>query len=91
MRPARLLVAELPGYERGRQPFEVQAMIRRDAIEAGVPENTVELFDSPVSATASALEQARPGDLLVLLALTQRAQTLELIHRFINDGDGDDG
>jgi UDP-N-acetylmuramyl tripeptide synthase len=91
MRPARLLVAELPGYERGRQPFEVQAMIRRDAIEAGVPENTVELFDSPVSATASALEQARPGDFLVLLALTQRAQTLELIHRFINDGDGDDG
>lgn len=91
MQPARLLVAELPGYERSRAPFEVQAMIRRDAIEAGVPENAVELFDSPVSATASALEHARPGDFLVLLALTQRAQTLELIHRFINDGDGDDG
>ena len=91
MQPARLLVAELPGYERGRKPFEVQAMIRRDAIEAGVPENAIELFESPVSATESALEHARPGDLLVLLALTQRAETLELIHRFIKKSDADDG
>ena len=88
MRPDRLLVTELPGYERGREPFAVPAIIRRDAIEAGIPESSIEMFSSPSEATASALREARPGDLIVLLALTQRQEALELVHRFIGGGDG---
>jgi len=88
MRPDRLLVTELPGYERGREPFEVPAIIRRDAIEAGIPESRIEMFSSPSEATASALGAARPGDLIVLLALTQRREALDLVHRFIGDADG---
>ena len=89
MRPDRLLVTELPGYERGREPFEVPAIIRRDAIEAGVPPSSIETFSSPSEATASALGEARPGDLIVLLALTQRREALDLVHRFIGDGAAD--
>ncbi len=37
MQPGSLLVTELPGYERGRPPFEVPALIRRDAMTAGIP------------------------------------------------------
>jgi len=88
MQPGSLLVTELPGYERGRQPFEVQALVRQDAMAAGIPEQAIETFDSPVQATAHALEHIRPGDLLVLLALTQRDQALELVHCFIGDRDG---
>ncbi|MGK2897063.1 MAG: Mur ligase family protein, partial [Burkholderiaceae bacterium] len=61
MRPVRLLVAELPGYERGRRAFEVPELIRRDAIACGLPAERIELFDGPREATRSALQQARPG------------------------------
>ncbi len=83
--PDQLLVTELPGYERGRKPFEVPELIRREAIRVGVPHSAVEIFPGPVDATASALERASPGDLLVLLALTQRAQALSLIHQFLEE------
>ena len=88
MRPERLLVAALPGYERGRELFEVPAIIRQEAILAGVPEHVIETCDSPRDATAQALADARPGDLIVLLALTQRDEALELVHRFIGSTDG---
>jgi cyanophycin synthetase len=91
MRPDRLLVTELPGYERGREPHEVPAIIRRDAIEAGIPQSCIEMFSSPTDATASALREARPGDLIVLLALTQRQEALDLVHRFIGGAGGSDG
>ena len=83
MRPDRLLVAELPGYERGRAPGEVPELIRRYAIACGVPEGCIEQFDGPREATRRALSDARAGDLLVLLALTQRQEALELVHEFI--------
>lgn len=86
MQPDRLLVAELPGYERGRQPFEVPELIRRDAIACNLAAERIEIFEGPRAATRSALQQARPGDLLVLLALTQRQDALALIHEFIGGG-----
>ena len=89
--PSQLLVAELPGYERGRQPGEVPELIRREAVSYGIPENAIELFPAPGVATAEALSRARPGDLLVLLALTQRAEALALVHEFIESGAGSDG
>lgn len=89
--PSQLLVAELPGYERGRQPGEVPELIRREAVSYGIPENAIELFPAPGEATAEALSRARPGDLLVLLALTQRAEALALVHEFLEGGAGSDG
>jgi UDP-N-acetylmuramyl tripeptide synthase len=84
MRPAQLLVAELPGYERGREPFEVPELIRREAVKCGMPEDCIEILPAPGEATARALQQARPGDLLVLLALTQRKEALALVREFID-------
>jgi len=86
MNPERLLVAELPGYERGRRPFEVQQLICEDAQACGLDASCIETFPDPRSATRDALARARPGDLLVLLALTQRKEALALVHDFIGGG-----
>jgi UDP-N-acetylmuramyl tripeptide synthase len=86
MRPDHLLVSELPGYERGRETGVVSALIRESAIEAGVPEQAIERFPCPKEATKLALSQARPGDLLVLLALTQREEALALVNEFVQAG-----
>ena len=85
MKPDLLLICELPGYERGREPFAVPGVIREAALQAGVPADSITLFPSPKDATKQALELARPGDLLVLLALTQRKETLTLVHEFLQD------
>jgi cyanophycin synthetase len=89
--PSQMLVAELPGYERGRSPHEVPRLIREEAIRFGIPPDAIEMFPNPSEATAEALSRARPGDLLVLLALTQRAEALALVNEFMAVGPGADG
>jgi UDP-N-acetylmuramyl tripeptide synthase len=89
MRPDRLLVSELPGYERGREAFAVPQLIRQNALICGLREEQIEIFAEPRAATRYALDQARGGDLLVLLALTQRQEALALVHEFIGDRSAD--
>ena len=81
--PSQLLVAELPGYERGREPFEVPELIRKEALRCGTTEEVIEIFPGPAEATAEALGRAKAGDLLVLLALTQRDRALSLVHDYL--------
>jgi len=50
-----------------------------------VPEEAVTVFKSPLDGVESALVDARNGDCLVLLALTQRDEVLALIRAFISD------
>jgi len=83
LRPDRLLSCELPGYERGRESMVVAALIRDIAIREGIPEQAVSVFASPLEGVKDALENAREGDCLVLLALTQRDEVLALIREFI--------
>ncbi len=85
MKPDLLMVCALPGYERGREPFAVPGVIREAALLADVPADSITLFPSPKDATKQALEQARHGDLLVLLALAQRQETLALVHEFLQN------
>ena len=85
MKPDRLLVCELPGYERGREPFTVPGVIREAALQAGIPADSISLFPGPKNATEQALKQARPGDLLVLLALSQRQEALALVRAYIEN------
>jgi UDP-N-acetylmuramyl tripeptide synthase len=85
LNPDRLLVCELPGYERGREAGEVPGLITAFAIDAGVPRDTVTELASPVEGVKKALAEAKPGDCLVLLALTQRDELLALVREFVAD------
>jgi cyanophycin synthetase len=82
MQPDRLLTCDLPGYERGREPGTIPSLIREFAVNTGLAAEQVRISDDPVSAVSDALDDARPGDLLVLLALTQREAVLELVRAF---------
>lgn len=83
LKPERLLVCELPGYERGRPSMEVPALIRDFALQYAMPEEAVTIFSSPVDGVREALDHAREGDCLVLLALTQREEVLAMVRDFI--------
>jgi UDP-N-acetylmuramyl tripeptide synthase len=56
-----------PGL-RGREPEEIPRLIERYLLEAGVPAESIQLALDHRKAIATALESARPGDLLVVLA-----------------------
>jgi len=85
LHPEPLLVCDMPGYERGRLPGAVAELIGRLATDKGVPKELVKQFDSPLEGVEYALSSARRGDCLVLLALTQRNETLELVQEFVRD------
>jgi UDP-N-acetylmuramyl tripeptide synthase len=83
MSPDHLMISEMPGYERGREVGEAAALIRSAALESGISGDSISYHASPSAAAQYALEKVRPGDLLILLALTQRQEVLDLVHRFI--------
>ncbi len=85
LNPRPLLVCDLPGYDRGRQTGVVSGLIREFALDAGMPENAVTMFKSPVKGVRQALAEAKEGDCLVLLALTQRDEVLEMVQSFVQD------
>jgi hypothetical protein len=47
-------------------------------------EGAIDICADPVSAVRAALDNARPGDLLVLLALSQREEVLAQLAAFID-------
>jgi cyanophycin synthetase len=53
---------------RGRGAREIPELLRRGLIDAGVPEDHVEIVESEEEANLVALEMARGGDLLLILA-----------------------
>lgn len=64
--PSLVVVKELESYLRGREPGEIPAILRSALLRAGLPESAVLQRASEVEAARSALEWARPGDVLVL-------------------------
>ncbi|HEY5774545.1 MAG TPA: Mur ligase family protein [Xanthomonadales bacterium] len=83
LKPSRLLVCDMPGYERGRQAWVVAEMISEFAIAEGVPKEAVSMFKSPLDGVRQALADAREGDCLVLLAFAQRNEVLAMLREFV--------
>lgn len=88
LKPSRLLVCDLPGYERGRESGVVSELICELAAKQGVAKEAVSVFKSPVEGVRQALAEAREGDCLVLLALSQRDEVLAMVRSFVSDNQG---
>jgi UDP-N-acetylmuramyl tripeptide synthase len=79
--PALVVIKELEGYLRGREPGEVPRILRGALLRAGLPSEALEMRSTEIDAVRCALEWGRPGDVLALPvhALAARAAVLELL------------
>ncbi len=86
LRPDRIVVKELPEMLRGRNPGEVPAMLRVELLRLGAAPESITIASTELEGIREALTWAQPGDLLVLLAHTQRTEVLALLDRLRETG-----
>jgi UDP-N-acetylmuramyl tripeptide synthase len=79
--PSLVVVKELEGYLRGREPGEVPRILRNALLRAGLPAESVVQRPGELEAARDAIDWARPGDVLVLPVhgLAARTEVLALI------------
>ncbi len=77
--PDRVVIMDLPGYERGRAPGAVPALLHDEFRRLGASEAHLAHAPSCLDGARAALRWAAPGDLLLLLALTQREAVFALL------------
>ena len=65
-RPELAVLKDSGGYERGRGPGEIAAIMRAELLRTGIGEDAIVVRLDEVEAARCALEWARDGDLLVL-------------------------
>lgn len=65
-RPDHVVLKDIHGYERGRAPGEVAAIMRQALLDGGVDEGAVDTRLDEVEAARALLQALRPGDLVVL-------------------------
>lgn len=64
--PARIVLKDIAGYERGRQSGEVASVMRDALVEHGVPESALSFVAEETQAVRTLLDWSQPGDVLVL-------------------------
>ena len=79
--PDAVVLKDLDGYLRGRQPGEVPGLLRAELIKAGAAESQIRVVVGELTGVRMLLEWSRAGDLLVLPvhALSAREESLALI------------
>lgn len=79
--PELVLLRELEGYLRGRQPGEVPERFRQAFLERGMAAEHIHVVSGEVEALQRALEWARPGDFVVLLVHIES----ESVHQWLRE------
>jgi UDP-N-acetylmuramyl tripeptide synthase len=77
--PDCVVLMGLPGYERGRAEGEVPGLLRDELLQLGADADAILRAHSCIDAVKTALDWATPGDLLLLLVLTQRDEVFALL------------
>ncbi len=77
--PDVVVAAELEGYLRGRDLGEIPDLIEKAAKEKGIAAGQVLRAGSPTEAASLILNQVGPGDLALLLVLSERDQVFALL------------
>ena len=86
LRPDRLIIKELPEMLRGRGLGEVPAVLRDEFLRLGAAPGSITITETELEGIRDALAWAQPGDLLVLLAHTQRDEVFALLDRLREGG-----
>lgn len=77
--PDHVIIMELPDHLRGRESGEVSAIIRDECLRLGLHEDQLSFCENPLLGAECALELIEPGDLALLLALSHRAEVIDLL------------
>ena len=78
-RPDVIVAAELEGYLRGRELGEVPTLIEQTALDQGFRDEQILCAPSPCEASKLILNQIEPGDLALLLVLSERDAVQKLL------------
>ncbi len=76
LRPDALLLRDQKAHLRGRARGEVPAILRRGLRDQGIPESALLDVDDEVESIDRTLALASPGDVLAILAHTQRSEVV---------------
>jgi cyanophycin synthetase len=79
----RIIIKEQIKDLRGRELGEVPAIMKKSLLGAGIGEDRIEVLGSEMEATAAALDWAEPGDVLLLLTLSERDDVLNYLHSIV--------
>jgi cyanophycin synthetase len=80
-RPDLIVTAEIADYLRGRSLDEIPSVIKASAIDAGISAKHVLPASSPAVGTKMILEQIQPGDLALLLVLSEREAVFKALEK----------
>lgn len=83
-RPDHVVLKDLDGYLRGREPREVPAILRDELLAAGAREDQLDLALDETDGVHRLLAWARPGDLLVMPvhALDARERAITIVQNW---------
>ncbi len=84
--PDYVVVKEMDEYLRGRAPGEVPALLEKEFLRLGLPPGSIHQSGPDLAGVRTALEWARPGDLLVLAVHQDRAAIVELLNLLVAEG-----
>jgi cyanophycin synthetase len=80
-RPDLVVVKEIETHLRGREPGEIPRILRAELLRQGLPDSALPVRMTEIEAVRTALDWARPGDVLVLPvhAAAAREATLAML------------
>lgn len=81
LKPDYVVAAELPAYLRGRETGEISRLIQQECKQAGMLDDQVIMADTPFDGVAKILEQLQPGDLALLLVLSERDKIFDMLEQ----------
>ena len=79
MGPELVVAAELPDYLRGRESGEVSDLTVKTCQSGGLQEDQIVRADTPFEGVKKVLDRVQPGDVALLLVLSDRDKIFELL------------
>jgi len=77
--PDWVMITELPGYLRGREPGDIPALLRAECLLQGIPADQILQAETPASGAAMVMDLVRPGDLALLLVHSERDKVFAML------------
>ncbi|MEP5764236.1 MAG: Mur ligase family protein [Halieaceae bacterium] len=77
--PDHVIISELPDYLRGRESGEISAIIRDECVKQGLGDEHISFCENPIVGAQRALDLIEPGDLALLLVLSDRPAVIKLL------------